>query len=120
MAGHHRERLEAAIAWELSKILSQDSRDARLKFVTLTKVRLSGDLSLATCFYTVWGKADEVAKTKDLLAEATGFLRAQLAVKVKMRKVPDLRFKYDNSYEYGQRIEAILSEIADQEKTPEE
>ena len=103
-----KERLEKIIAREVSQILFSEVKDQRLKLVTITNVNLSGDLSIATIFYTVYG--DEVVKedTSKALEEAKGFIRLNLGHRIEVKKVPELRFKYDESFEQGNRIEDIL------------
>ena len=74
-----KERLEKIIARELSSILFSDVKDARLKLVTITNVNLSGDLSIATVFYTVYGDEVVRADTSKSLEDAKGFIRLQLS-----------------------------------------
>ena len=103
-----KERLEKIIARETSQILFSEVKDQRLKLVTITNVNLTGDLSIATIFYTVYG--DELVKedTSKALEEAKGFIRLNLGHRIEDKKVPELRFKYDESFEQGNRIEDIL------------
>lgn len=85
--------------------------DPRLGSVTITAVKLTGDLQLATVYFRVM--SDEV-KVKDVargLESATTFLRRQLAEALDIRRVPNLRFFYDESIERGSRIEDLLSKI---------
>ena len=101
------ERLERAIEKEVSVILL-NSKDKRLNFVTVTKVHLTGDASIATIFYTILGNEDQIESTKKSLENAKGYVRTSLGKAVEMRKVPELIFKYDESMEYGRHIEDIL------------
>ena len=101
------ERLERTIEKEISTILL-NSKDKRLNFVTVTKVHLTGDASIATIFYTVLGNAEQIESTKRSLENAKGFVRSSLGKTIQMRKVPELIFKYDESMEYGRHIEDIL------------
>ena len=101
------ERLERTIEKEIGTILL-NSKDSRLRFVTVTKVHLTGDASIATVFYTVLGNPDQIESTKNNLENAKGFIRSSLGKGLKIRKVPELIFKYDESMEYGKRIDDIL------------
>ena len=106
-----RERLEKIIAREISEILFSEVKDARLKLVTVTNVNLSGDLSIATIFYTVYGDELVRADTTKSLEDAKGFIRLNLGHRIEVKKVPELRFKYDESFEQGNRIEDILKAL---------
>jgi ribosome-binding factor A len=84
--------------------------DPRLEFVTVTGVKLSPDLQLATIYFRV---LDEAAKntTKKGLEGARGFFRNRLAEELEIRRVPTLRFFYDNSVENSERVESLLTKI---------
>lgn len=104
------ERVEKIIERELASILF-DSSNNKLKFVSITKVSLTSDLSLATIYYTVLGNEGEINSTKEDLEKSKGYLRSSLAKKLDLRKTPDLRFKYDESLAYGNRISQILDNL---------
>lgn len=105
------ERIEKNIGRELSNILLMEAKNILLKYVSVTKVKVTTDLSLATIWYTIMGDENEIQATKKALEEAKGYLRTELAQRLDLRKTPELRFKYDESLEYGNRIEKILEEI---------
>lgn len=107
----HQERLEKIFSRELADVLKTEVKNNLLTFVSITKVTMNKDLSLATIWYTVLGENDEKEATKKALENARGFLRSELASRVQMRKVPELRFKYDESLMYGNHIEEILEKI---------
>ena len=104
------ERVEKIIERELASILF-DSSNNKLKFVSITKVALTSDLSLATVYYTVLGNEGEIESTKEDLEKSKVYLRSSLAKKLDLRKTPDLRFKYDESLAYGNRITQILDNL---------
>ena len=104
------ERVEKIIERELASILF-DSSNNKLKFVSITKVALTSDLSLATVYYTVLGNEWEIESTKEDLEKSKVYLRSSLAKKLDLRKTPDLRFKYDESLAYGNRITQILDNL---------
>lgn len=105
------ERIEKNIVRELSNILLMEAQNVLLKYVSVTKVKVATDLSIATVWYTIMGDDSEVLATKKALEEAKGYLRTELAQRLDLRKTPELRFKHDESLEYGNRIEKILEEI---------
>ncbi|HHU56068.1 MAG TPA: 30S ribosome-binding factor RbfA [Acholeplasmataceae bacterium] len=108
---YKKERLEKLIERELGRIIINETKDERLKYITITKVFLTEDLSIARVFYTILGTDNQIEKTKQNLQEAKGFLRTALSKKIKARKTPELRFQYDESFEYGNKIENILKTI---------
>ena len=126
------ERLEDQIHFLLSNLIQRELRDPELGFLTLTAVRLTPDRSLAKVYFTVLpaqGGDQEAqdALTRKALGRAAGFLRSQLAARLKMRRVPELRFFPDVTLEEGNHLESLLAEIeqerasrpADETGTPE-
>ena len=96
----------AALAEELA-----DLSDPRLGFVTLTGVEVSTDLQVADVYYSVLGTAEEAVETAAALASAGPRLRSVLGRHVRMKYLPELRFREDPSVEGGQRIDAILRDL---------
>ncbi len=105
------ERLEKIIEREIGTFLLQEAKDERLKFITITKVRLTNDFSIATVYYTVYGNEIQKASTSENLEDAKRLIRGHLGRVLEIRKIPELKFKYDESMEYGEKIEKILNEI---------
>ena len=105
------QRLSNVLLKEISNILMLEIKDEDIKFVTITHVDLSSDLSYAKVYCTVLD--DE--KKKDILKDlnnAKGFIRNELIKrKIEMRKIPELTFIFDESIEYGNKIEKIIEEI---------
>ena len=106
-----KERLEKIIEREVGTMLLGEVKDERLKLVTITKVSLTNDLSIATIYYRVLGDDAQVEETSASLNDAKGFIRSSLAKKLEIRKTPELRFKFDTSFEEGNKIEEILREL---------
>lgn len=103
----HQERLEKIIIREVSTIL-MNSKDERLRFVIITNAHLTGDLQIATIYYTVIGSNEQKESTIKNLEDAKGYVRSSLGKVLKVKKIPELIFKYDESLEYGNKIESIL------------
>lgn len=106
-----KERLEKIISREVSLIISREIKDERLQFVTITNVNLTNDLLIATLFYTIYGKPEQIEITKKALLEAKGFIKGYLSKILEIRKIPELIFKYDESFAEGNKIEEILRSI---------
>lgn len=105
------EKLEDQVHFLLSTLIQRELRDPDLGFVTLTTVRLTGDRGIAKVYFTVLGEDEQLAKTRKALARAAGFLRTQLAQRLQLRRVPELRFFPDGTLEDGNKIEALFDEI---------
>ncbi len=106
-----KERMEKIMERELGNILLSDVKDDRLKFVTITKVDLTNDLSIATVYFSVLGSETQIEATIHTLQEAKGFIRSVLSKRIEVKKTPELRFKYDESFAQGNKIEEILKNI---------
>jgi ribosome-binding factor A len=102
--------LETDVQRVLSDILQNDIKD-KLAFITITDVKITNELSFMYAYYTIFGTDEEKAETEQTLERAKGFIKNQIAKRVKMRKVPELVFKYDHSYETGQRVDDIIKHI---------
>ena len=85
-------------------------QDPRLSNVTITAVKLSADLQLASIYFRVY-EVDKIDNAKRGLQTASGFLRKKLASHLDVRRVPELRFFYDESIEKASRIEELLSKL---------
>ncbi|HKL47478.1 MAG TPA: 30S ribosome-binding factor RbfA [Candidatus Izemoplasmatales bacterium] len=102
--------LETDVQRVLSDILQNDIKD-KLAFITITDVKITNELSFMYAYYTVYGSEKDIENTKEALERAKGFIKNQIARRVKMRKVPELVFKYDHSYETGQRVDDLIRHI---------
>ena len=107
------ERAGTEIQRELGNILLLDAKDEDIKFVTITGVDITNDLSFAKVYFTTTDEREHV--THDLNA-AAGFFRSLLAERLVMRHTPELRFIFDESIEYGQKIESIIKKLHEDEK----
>ena len=104
------DRLETLVQRELSLILQREVKD-QVGFITITGVRVTNELSFIFAYYTVYGSKEDRQKTQESLDRAKGFIKNTLASRVKMRKVPELVFKFDESFEKGLKIDNIIKEI---------
>ena len=105
------ERLGNVLHREISQILMTEIKDQDLKFVTITKVDLSSDLSYAKVYFTCLDndKKDKVLKD---INNASRFIRSELMRrKIEIRNMPELTFVFDDSIEYGNKIESIIEKI---------
>ncbi|NLM62925.1 MAG: 30S ribosome-binding factor RbfA [Mollicutes bacterium] len=108
-------RLSNSLLKQISYILATEIKDKNIQFVTVTDVKLSSDLSYAKVYVTVLedDKREEILKS---LNNARGFIRTKLADYIEIRHLPELTFVYDESIEYGMKIEKIINELHKDEK----
>jgi ribosome-binding factor A len=108
------ERIASMLQKEISYILANEVKDKDIKFITVTAVKVTNDLSYAKVYVTVLdqNKKDQIMKA---LKNASGFIRGQLHERVDIRHIPELNFIYDESIEYGSKIEHIIEKLHDQE-----
>lgn len=109
------ERIASNMEKEISKILSLEVKDKNIQFVTITACHVTNDLSYAKVYFTV---LDDTKKeiTLESLNNASGFIRKELASRLEIRHIPELEFIYDESIEYGKRIEDKIKEIHEKEE----
>lgn len=112
---HRVERAQATIAEEISLIVLNELKDPRVERVTITGVKLSKDLRNATVYFSVLGEAEEVDQAQSGLEKASGFIRHRLGEKIRLRHIPELLFRFDNSISRGARITELLEQVKHQE-----
>jgi ribosome-binding factor A len=104
-------RVGEELRHELSVILAREVHDPGIGFVTLTHVKVTPDLQNARVFYTQLGDDKAKAETKKALDRALPFLRRMIGTRLRLRRVPELVFTFDQSVEHQDRIERILLDL---------
>ncbi len=119
--GSRPDRVADQLRAELGTALTRDVHDPGIGFVTITRVQISPDLQAARVFYTALGDQTAQRNTARALDRATPFLRRQIGSRLRLKRVPDLHFIYDESIAGQDRIEQLLHEIhaAEPEKKDE-
>ncbi|CAM3919870.1 ribosome-binding factor A [Geobacillus stearothermophilus ATCC 7953] len=106
---------------ELSDIIGRKLKDPRIGFVTVTDVRVTGDLQQAKVYISVLGDDEQRENTLKALEKAKGFIRSEIGQRIRLRKTPEILFEIDETMEYGSRIERLIREISDGDsRRPEE
>ncbi len=105
------EQVAEAIRRTISELLLTEVRDPRLGSVTVMDVHVSPDIRYARIHVGVLGDPEEQTATLATLRRATGFLRTELAQRMPIRHVPELRFQIDRSAEHAVHISKLLSEV---------
>ena len=111
-------RVSEQIQRELAQLIQFEVKDPRIKWVTISAVRVSKDFSHAVVFYTVLGQEDENVDENVLngLTKASSFLRRELGHKLKLRTIPQLHFKFDDSTIRGNRLTNLINEAIASDK----
>jgi len=106
------DRIASNLVKEISYILMMEVKDKNIKFVTITDCKLTNDLGYAKVYYTVLDdeKKEGISKA---LKSAKGFIKKELASRLELRHIPELEFLFDESVEYGKKIEKLIEEISD-------
>lgn len=111
------DRVSGLIQEVLSDILKKDVADPRLKLTTVTAVKMSADLKLARIYYTTSGGKQKIDAATQALHGAHGYIKKKLARQLGLRYMPELKFFYDDSFDYGSRIEELLKTVATENGT---
>jgi ribosome-binding factor A len=98
----------------LAELLAREVHDPGIGFVTITQVKVSPDLQTARVSYTTLGDDKVRRDTARALGRATPFLRRAIGQRLRLRRVPELMFHFDESVENQARIERILIDLADE------
>lgn len=110
-SGVRRERLTETMREVLSELLIREVKDPRLVGVVVSAVELSGDLKIARAFFSLIGDQERERQAADGLLQARGFLRREMARRMRMHNPPDLEFLRDKGFERADRVQRILDQL---------
>lgn len=117
---HRMEQLEEDFRQVLAAALMFEMRDPGLDGVTVTRVKLSPDLSYADVRYTLMEQSPGKAQAQKSLERASGALKREISSRIKVRRMPALRFHFDDMVEEERRIGEILEDLSKQRSDNEE
>ncbi len=109
------ERVSDLLREEIAEIVMHRVKDPRVGFVTITAVKVSDDLRIAKIYLTVLNKEEE-SETLVALNSAKGFIRSELAKRLRIKVLPKLEFYRDDSIEYGMKIDELLKKIREEDR----
>lgn len=109
--GSRPERVADQLRAELAQLLTREVHDPGVGFVTLTRVHLSPDLQMARVYYTALGDEAGRRNTSRALERAAPFLRRRLGGRLRLKRLPEITFVYDDSIAGQDRIERLLHEL---------
>ena len=111
MFGSRKERLNRQLQEEIAAILQWDLKDPQMGFVTITKVELSGDLSHAKVSYSCLGSPEDRQHSQEALARAAGFVRGLVKKRLRLKIIPELVFRYDETIAQAIDLSAKLDQL---------
>ncbi len=109
-------RVAEQIQRELAELIQMEVKDPRVGLVTLTGVEVTQDYAHAKVYFTTLGTAEQAPLAQTGLQHAAGFLRSQLAHRMKLRIMPQLHFIYDTSVEQGMHLSQLIDEAVAADK----
>jgi ribosome-binding factor A len=109
--GSRPDRVADLLRSELAMLIAREVHDPGIGFVTLTRVQVSPDLQLARVHYTALGDEKTRRNSERALERAAPFLRRQIGSRLRLKRVPELKFVYDESIAGQDRIEQLLNEL---------
>ena len=105
------DRVSGQVQRILSNLLYKHIRDPRLEAVTISEVKMSPDLKLAKIYYTLPDREKDRDKALAGFNSASGFVKKILAQELRLRYMPVLQFYYDDSFDYGARIDSLIKSL---------
>lgn len=110
---HRIEQVNKLIRREISDLLQRQVKDPRLgNFVAITEVSTTSDLRHAKAFVSYIGSEEKKAEILSVLAGASGFFRNELAKRLKLRRIPELSFHWDDSIEHGAHLLELIDKVS--------
>jgi len=105
------DRVARQLQQTLSDLLKKNVQDPRIKMATITEVKLSRDLRIAKIYFTIYGGEKNKDDAIDGFKSALGYVKRKLASELKLRYMPDLRFYFDESFDYSAHINNVLKSL---------
>lgn len=103
------DRLNQEFMIAISDIVNNDIKYTDIGFVTITAVKITNDLSYAKVYFT--SLDDNKKEVCDKLNKVSPYIRSELCNKIEVRKMPEIHFVFDESIDYGKKIESIIEDI---------
>ena len=109
--GSRPDRVGDQIRAEVAELLSRELQDPGLGFVTVTRVHVTADLQIARIYYTTMGDDRARRRTAEALQRARPFIRRSIGSRLRLRRVPEMEFIFDESIEQHERLERLIQDI---------
>ncbi|MDQ0203449.1 30S ribosome-binding factor RbfA [Pectinatus haikarae] len=105
------EKIQEQIKQEVSDIILRGLKDPRIGFVTITKVDVSSDLKNARIYVSILGSQEQFKGTWEGLKHSTGYIRQELAKRIRIKFIPEIAFYPDTSIQYSAHIQELINKI---------
>jgi ribosome-binding factor A len=105
------DRVSGQIQKVLSELLLKKIKDPRLEAATITSVKMSRDLKFAKVYFVTSGGKDRMEEAVEGFKSALGYVKRKLAAQLGLRYMPELKFFYDDSFDYGSHIDEIIKAV---------
>ncbi|MCW8893490.1 MAG: 30S ribosome-binding factor RbfA [Deltaproteobacteria bacterium] len=113
MSGFRPEKVGEQIHKEVTRLLMYNIKDPRVTPVIITGVKVSRDIGSARIYFSVSDEATERKEAERGLKSAAAYIRRELGQVMRLRFIPEIKFQYDDSIGYGQKIDALLRQVQD-------
>jgi ribosome-binding factor A len=112
-------RVAELVKREVSQMLMSGIKDDRVGsgMVSVTNVKVSGDLQHAKIFVSIYGTDEARAETMAGLKAATGYVRSELGQRVRLRRTPEVLFVEDRSFEKGMQVLSLLNQLSQERQS---
>jgi len=120
MSTQRTRKVESLIVREVSDILLREVKDPRVEGVTVTGAKVSADLSIAVIFFQTHAVGVNLETVSAGLESVRGMVKKLVGKRIRLKFLPDIRFQYDSSLEYAERIEKLLKEVVPTSSEKEE
>ena len=105
------DRVSGQVQKVLSEILLKKIKDPRLEAATITSVKMSRDLKFARVYFVTSGGKESIKEAVEGFKSALGYVKRKLASQLGLRYMPELRFFYDDSFDYGSHIDEVIKAV---------
>ena len=105
------ERIGVAIQTALSELLSRKLQDPRIDMVTISSVDVTPDLRVAYIYFTMFGSEEKIEDAMAGFASSKGYIKKNIAPKLGLRYMPEIKFVHDKSFDQGSKIDALLNSV---------
>ncbi len=105
------ERVGVKIQSAVSHLLSKKLMDPRIEMATISRVKVTADLSIAYVYFAVFGSEEDVAEAAEGFKSSRGFIKKRIAPELKLKYMPELKFRHDDSFDKGARLDHIIDSV---------
>lgn len=103
------ERISIKIQSAITQLLNKKISDPRIEMATISQVKMTADLRLASVYVTVFGDENKIATTLEGFKHSKGFIKKQIAPQLGLKYMPELRFFHDDSFDKAAEMDALIA-----------